>query len=440
MDFLQGSLNLFCKELENLTYVVPNVPVLLQGPLPASSLKLVKLSQWPSGVNVTLNEAGHFVATDINNFDGDFPLEKATLASWYKEIMKGVDSTFAESVRIEVLTCVREIYKNLMKLRGRHATNEAEVRFTYANPIVNMLCGIHGLFLGVEHKMATPGGFANATNERSFQAYSLGCADQVSEKSSSDFICYTLHQQYEGSHIKLVVVIVEVKTNASFHINAVAQLLGYYLRSCTDKDEHMVGLLITESKVHLLLFPFIFNDDVACVNAIWLSSIEYSDNDTWNTITMLSLLAMVTRKDFYDTRLCPVTKDHQFKIKNEIETIRDELKKELTDLKEERSQLEAEKRALKAKEQDVKAKEQDVKAKEQDVKAKEQDVKAKEQDLKAKEQDVKAKEQDVKAKEQDVKAKEQDVKAKEQDVDALVSKCKAFEVAIKNYLEKKLPP
>ena len=44
MDLLQSSVNLFCEQLKDVRYVVPNLPVLLEGPVPASSLKLVRLN------------------------------------------------------------------------------------------------------------------------------------------------------------------------------------------------------------------------------------------------------------------------------------------------------------------------------------------------------------------------------------------------------------
>ena len=262
--------------------------------------------------------------------------------------MEKIDAPFAEMVRVEALTCVREMCKNLMRLRG-HTANEVEVRFAFANPIVNMLCAVHGLFLGLEQKMTAPVDTGSSSS------------DQVTEKSSSDYFCYTLHQQSEDSHIKLAAVIVEAKTNASYSSNAIAQLLGYYLRSCTKEDEHTVGLLLTETKVHLVLFPFVFaKSSVTCVNAIWLNSIEYSDKNTWNTISMLTMLAVVTRRDFYhksnlENRLCPIGKDHHFMIKSEMDIIKDELQKKLTEVEEERAKVEAERRAMKAEKEEMAA-------------------------------------------------------------------------------------
>ena len=348
MDLLRSSVNLFSEQLKDMRYVVPNLPVLLEGPVPASSLKLVRLNGWPEGA--TLSKSSHFVAIDVDSFNQDFPLDKAALLSHYRKVLETVDTPFAETVRIEALTCVKAMCKSLIRFRG-HTANEAEVRFAFANPIVNMLCAVHGLFLGLKYKMTAPD--------------NITTVDQVTEKSCSDYLCYTLHQQLEESDIKLAVVIVEVKTNANYSSNAIAQLLGYYLRSCTKEDEHTVGLLLTETMVHLVLFPFVFHKGETCANAIWLSSIQYTNDDTWSTITMLSLLAVITRRDFYakiklEEKFYPVSKDHHFMIRSETEVIKDDLKKKLAEVDEEKQKVDAEKIAVDAEKRAVEAEKEEM--------------------------------------------------------------------------------
>ena len=149
-----------------------------------------------------------------------------------------MDVLFAEMVRVKVLTSVRDIFNNLMILRGQ-TNNESEVRFAFGNPIVSLLCAVHGYFLSTEQKLETPG---IGTTRRSSWASGEG----VSEKSCADYICYTLHHQEEGSELKLAAVILEAKTNAKFSHDSVAQLLGYYVWSCTKEDEHTVALVLTD--------------------------------------------------------------------------------------------------------------------------------------------------------------------------------------------------
>ena len=101
-------------------------------------------------------------------------------------------------VRVEVLTCIRDVCSNLMVLRDG-ASNEAEMQFAFRNPVVRMLCAIHGYYPSVEQKVNTP-----------------GITQYVTEKCAADYVCYTLHHQHQEKQLKLVAVIIETKTNASY--------------------------------------------------------------------------------------------------------------------------------------------------------------------------------------------------------------------------------
>ena len=101
-------------------------------------------------------------------------------------------------VRVEILTCIRDVCSNLMVLRDG-ASNEAEMQFAFRNPVVRMLCAIHGYYPSVEQKVNTP-----------------GITQYVTEKCAADYVCYTLHHQHQEKQLKLVAVIIETKTNASY--------------------------------------------------------------------------------------------------------------------------------------------------------------------------------------------------------------------------------
>ena len=202
------------------------------GPLPASSLKLTSLDKWPEGTPGS--KPGHFVAVNLENIT-IFPLNKGTPISLYERIIKRMANQFTEIARIEALTCTRDIFKNISILRGR-TDNEAEVRFIYRNPIVIMLCSIHGYFLSVEKKLRTP--TAEATSRSS-----LPSGDIVTEKSMADYICYTLHHQ-DTHELKLVAVVMEMKTDSNYSYSSIAQLIGYYLRACKKEDGHTVAVLV----------------------------------------------------------------------------------------------------------------------------------------------------------------------------------------------------
>ena len=345
MDCLQASMDIFSEACNSIFYVAPNVPSMVE-PLPASSLKLTSLDKWPEGTPV-VSKPGHFVAVNVKNVT-NFPLSKGTLISGYEGIIKGMANRLTEIARIEALVCARDIFKNISILRGR-TDNEAEVRFAYGNPIVMMLCSIHGYFLSVEKKLRTP----TEVTRRS----SLASGDVVTEKSTADYICYTLHHQ-GTRELKLAVVVMEMKTDNNYSHSSIAQLMGYYLRACKKEDGHTVAVLLTETKLHLLLFPFT-KRDTSCVNAIWLNSIDFSDKNTLRMITVLFVLAVITHKDYFsgginlEERFLPVTKDHTFIIQTEIELMKDELMHKLKEVEKEREVLAKEKRKIAAEKNEI---------------------------------------------------------------------------------------
>ena len=124
--------------------------------------------------------------------------------------------------------------------------------------------------------------------------------------------------------------------------------MGYYLRVCTAKDNHTVGLLLTPTTIHIFLFPFT-KGAVGCVNAIWLQHMSYCTDDIVTTMGVLCVLAMVTRKDFrmaltLDDIFWPISKDYTFIIQTEIETIKKELEDKLKIVEKEKEMIAMEKK------------------------------------------------------------------------------------------------
>ena len=300
-------------------------------------LKLTSLDKWPEGTPV-VSKPGHFVAVNVENVT-NFPLSKGTLISRYEGIIKGMANRLTEIARIEALVCARDIFKNISILRGR-TDNKAEVRFAYGNPIVMMLCSIHRYFLSVE--LRTPTEVTRCS--------SLASGDVVTERSTADYICYTLHHQ-DTRELKLAAVVMEMKTDNNYSHSSIAQLMGYYLRACKKEDRHTVAVLLTETKLHLLLFPFT-KRDTSCVNAIWLNSIDFSDKNTLRMITVLFVLA-VSGGINLEERFLPVTKDHTFIIQTEIELMKDELMHKLKEVEKERKVLAKEKRKIAAEKNEI---------------------------------------------------------------------------------------
>ena len=125
-------------------------------PVPASSLRLISLDNLPKA-GPPPSKGGHFFTVNLDTFK-KFPLDKEILVRQYRRLLERTidDVQFYETVRVEVLTCIRDVCSNLMVLRDG-ASNEAEMRFAFGNPGVRMLCAIHGYYLSVEQKVNTPG-------------------------------------------------------------------------------------------------------------------------------------------------------------------------------------------------------------------------------------------------------------------------------------------
>ena len=365
MDVLQKSKSVFSQAYQQIFYVVPNLSADIR-PTPASSLKLATLDNWPE--DRKLVSKGHFVAVKLDNIN-NFPLNNSILTNWYEKTIEKlhVQRQFTEMVHVEVLTCARDMFKNIGILRGC-TDNEAELRFAYGNPIVSMLCSIHKYSLSVEDKLRTPKAGTTSCDI-------MTSADKISEKSTADYICYTLHHT---TNMKLAAVIIETKTDFNYTDNAIAQLMGYYLRACKKEDGHSVAILLTESKVHLLLFPFT-NGYKNCINAVWLQSIKYSKQDISGIIDMLFLLTVVTHENFcidklkLEERFLPKSKDHTFEIQTEIQLMLEEVKKEKKMVAKEKEELAGEKEALE-REKEAVAKEKEALEREKEAVAKEKEA------------------------------------------------------------------
>ena len=85
--------------------------------------------------------------------------------------------------------CARDMFKNMGILCGC-TDNEAELRFVYVNPIVRMLCTAELRFVYVNPIVR-------------IRCDSMASADKITEKSTADYICYTLHHT---TYMKLAAV------------------------------------------------------------------------------------------------------------------------------------------------------------------------------------------------------------------------------------------
>ena len=98
------------------------------------------------------------------------------------------------------------------------------------------------------------------------QSYQL--SDAVTPRSMTDYICY-----FTFNGMQLTAVLLETKTE--YHRNVLAQLLGYYIRACSNIWKPGVCVLATKT-YHA--FPFINKQAKPLVNAIALKPFNYMEN------------------------------------------------------------------------------------------------------------------------------------------------------------------
>ena len=77
----------------------------------------------------------------------------------------------------------------------------------------------------------------------------LTLTDSVSIGSKTNYICFSLHNQFCLGAVLL-------ETKKKYHPNAIAQLIGYYIKSHANVWKPAVYILLTESILQVVLFPF----------------------------------------------------------------------------------------------------------------------------------------------------------------------------------------
>ena len=147
-------------------------------------------------------------------------------------------------------------YKHVLKCRHSISQNygflidgikkEAELRYAYGDPLVNMLCEAFDYKLELEDSMD------EARNDSIVT---------VSDQSKADYICWTLKKDIESkTGMSISVVVLETKRRQKLTDEAVAQLLGYYCKSKGKDNQTGVAILLNEYnqqvEIRLFLFPY----------------------------------------------------------------------------------------------------------------------------------------------------------------------------------------
>ena len=122
------------------------------------------------------------------------------------------------------------IIPNTFRLKPDHPIPASKLTLEFIDhwppdATVIMLCAIHNLTFRAEDRL-------------SYSDEKDCLADSVSVGSTPDYTCYTIHNS-------LYLVAVVLETKVTYHKNALAQLLGYYIRSCSNIWRSGVCILLT---------------------------------------------------------------------------------------------------------------------------------------------------------------------------------------------------
>lgn len=311
MDGVQAC---FAEMLYEMRYIIPNISE-WDVSEPKSACRLtMEAVKWPNNGNIaSIGIKSDFACvhvTDINNF----PLTLTLLMDNFMSLFNKINYTsFAKDLEVEITTCMM-----YMKRAGRYGlddghTNEAFVRMMYANPIVFKLCAMHGYWFRVEDRMYTVSDLDEGVLENA-----------ITERSTADYVCFHMH---EGR--RLAAVLLETKTERSFKMNSIAQLVGYYLRSPSITLMPAVCIILSEKTLSVVLFLFVDGHMNSLVNAVLLKSIHYRNN----LLAALALLTIIIHKDFKYAVLLQgfelFPKGYQFVVKTSLDETLEDLRAKL---------------------------------------------------------------------------------------------------------------
>lgn len=259
---MEETKELFDDSCEKLLYIFPNIKSWKQeNPIPASQLKFKILEKWPADDSVEFES--HFLGIYLDKPGmQQFPVIGNLLKERYNKHLKQLReiSFFEKTLNVQVETCIAKVFEVTRYLDG-DKVNEATVRITTADNIVLMLCAMHNFTFRVEDRLLSADYDGQADT---------GLVDTVSPKSTTDYTCYCIH-----NNLHLVAVLLEAKV--SYHHNAFAQLMGYYVRACSNIWRPGVCVLLTADLMFIILLPFTNPRDAhPLINAIILKPISYN--------------------------------------------------------------------------------------------------------------------------------------------------------------------
>ena len=247
---------------------------------------MMMLQEWP-GEAIPDYVDSNFIGVDASNMPSNFPLIKEIIKNHLTKAAEKIRGTeFDKDFPVVLSNCVYSITRckryNLNLYDDIYDVNEATVRLVWGNEIAMMICSMNNYLFRVEDKVC------NHDEDMEIDDLTEG----ISARSTADYVCYSVLE-----NMRAVAVIIESKRH--FSLNAVAQLLGYYYRLPTDTRKPGVGILLTQTTINIVLFPF--HADGGLANAMCFSGLAI--NNTQQLELALNIVALITSAEHYTNPL-----------------------------------------------------------------------------------------------------------------------------------------
>ena len=204
----------------------------------------------------------HFKCSDIASLQ-HIPVEH--VVSELKSLLNGRYIKLNPKVEKYATECRAQIVKRHMRFKGQELRNEAGVRYTYGDPIVDMLVDGHGYTMQFQETMND-----NTTS--------------ISSRSRTDYACWNVYTLTGGSEEQVCVTVLETKHQPpTKDMSCYSQVIGYYCAKRQSSNRAGVAILLNEfrSNVTIDIFLFLyFSDDRHCygVQSLKLPDITYKSS------------------------------------------------------------------------------------------------------------------------------------------------------------------
>ena len=243
---------------------------------------MTMLLEWP-GEAIPDYVDSNFIGIEVTKMPGNFPPIKEIVKDHLtKRVEKLRGTEFEKDWPLILSNCVYSITRyrryNLNICDDINDVNEATVRLVLGNEIAMMICSMNNYRFRVEDKVCN--------YDEGMETDDL--TGGISTKSTADYVCFSILEK-----MRAVAVVIETKKH--FSLNAVAQLLGYYYRLPTDIRKPGVGILLTQTTMNIVLFPF--HTDGGLANAVCFSGLII--NNTQQLELALNIVALITSAEHY---------------------------------------------------------------------------------------------------------------------------------------------